>query len=68
MNEPPEGFARYRSRAAVLVRSPSELRALTNRAARKLANGGAQVSDKLRAVRNELEILLALLKAWAEGV
>ncbi len=67
MNEPPEGFARYRTRAAMLIHSPSELRALTQRAARKLAGGGTQISRGLRTVRDELEILLALLKAWAEG-
>ncbi|MCZ6855180.1 MAG: YkvA family protein [Gammaproteobacteria bacterium] len=67
MNEPPEGFSRYRTRAAMLVRTPSELRALSLRATRKLASGGAQVSERLRTVRDELEMLLALLKAWAEG-
>ena len=67
MNEPPEEFTRYRTRAAMLVRSPPELQALALRATRKLAAGGAQVSDRLRAVRGELETLLALLKAWAEG-
>ncbi len=67
MNEPPEGFTLYRTRAAMLVRSPTELRALSLRAARKLADGTTQVSDKLRAVRDELEMLLALMKAWAGG-
>ena len=67
MNEPPEGFAHYRTRAGMLIRSPSELRALTRRAARKLTSDGTRISDALRAVRDELELLLALLKAWAEG-
>ncbi|TDJ23133.1 MAG: DUF1232 domain-containing protein [Gammaproteobacteria bacterium] len=67
MNEPPEGFAHYRTRAGMLIRSPSELRALTRRAARKLTSDGTRISDGLRAVRDELELLLALLKAWAEG-
>ncbi|MCZ6618406.1 MAG: YkvA family protein [Gammaproteobacteria bacterium] len=67
MNEPPEEFARYRTRAAMLIRSPAELRALTVRAAGKLTSGGAQISDRLRAVRDELETLLALLRAWVEG-
>lgn len=67
MNEPPEGFARYRTRAAMLIHSPSELRALTRRAARKLTSDGTRISDGLRTARDELELLLALLKAWAEG-
>ncbi len=67
MNEPPEGFAHYRTRAAMLIRSPSELRALTQKAACKLSSGSTRISHRLRAVRDELELLLALLKAWAEG-
>ncbi len=52
MNESPDGFTRCPTGAAMLVRSPTELRALSSRAARKLAVGA---SDGLRAVRDELE-------------
>jgi len=59
----PEGFARYRTRASVLVRSPQELKALTVRAARKLARS----PEKFAAARGQLNALLALLKAYVSG-
>ncbi len=62
----PAGFARYRTRASVLLRSPDELRALTVRAARKLAGAGG-VSENFSAARGQLNSLLALLKAYASG-
>ena len=67
MNQPLEGFTRYRTRAAMLIRSPSELQALVLRAGRKLSSGADNVAGKIRTVRGELETLLALLKAWAQG-
>ena len=65
-SELPEGFARYRTRASILLRSPDELRALTTRAARKLAGAG-EVSGKFAAARAQLNALLALLKAYVIG-
>ena len=62
----PEGFARYRTRASILVRSPDELSALIGRAARKLSEGGG-VSEKFAAARGQLYALLALLKAYVGG-
>jgi uncharacterized membrane protein YkvA (DUF1232 family) len=62
----PEGFARYRTRASILLRSPDELKALTGRAARKLASSG-EVSEKFAAARDQLNSLLALLKAYVSG-
>jgi uncharacterized membrane protein YkvA (DUF1232 family) len=65
-SEPPEDFARYRTRASILLRSPDELRALTTRAARKLAGAG-EVSEKFAAARAQVNALLALLKAYVSG-
>ena len=62
----PEGFSRYRTRASILLRSPDELRALTGRAARKLADTAA-VSERLGEAREQLSALVALLKAYASG-
>ena len=64
--EQPEGFARYRTRASILLRSPDELAALTARAGRKLA-GVSGVSAKLVAAKDQLGTLLALLRAYASG-
>lgn len=60
----PRNFARYRTRAAVLVRSPEEIKTLAVRAARKAASSS---SLKLETVRAELSSLIALLKAYANG-
>ncbi len=60
----PTQFRRYRSRAATLVRSPDEIRALAARATRKLAGSGG---ERVRAVAGELGALIALLKAYASG-
>jgi uncharacterized membrane protein YkvA (DUF1232 family) len=64
--EPPEGFARYRTRASILLRSPGELKALSVRVTRKLADTGA-VAETFSAARGQLRSLLALLKAYANG-
>ena len=60
----PAQFRRYRSRAAALVRSPEEIRALAARATSKVAGSGG---DRVRAVAGELGALIALLKAYASG-
>ncbi|MFP6835425.1 MAG: DUF1232 domain-containing protein [Pseudomonadales bacterium] len=59
----PEGFARYRTRASMLVRSPDELKALIGRAARKLATA----PEKFAAARDQLISFLGLLKAYVRG-
>ena len=61
----PAGFARYRSRAAVLARSSDELTRLAGQAARKLV--GPMASGRLRSVRSELGLFVALLQAYASG-
>ena len=66
MSKPPSGFARYKSRAAKLISSPDEVLALSTRAADKLANIGS-VSSQFQAVRDELGLLVAMLKAWVSG-
>jgi uncharacterized membrane protein YkvA (DUF1232 family) len=59
----PEEFARYRTRASMLVRSPDELKALIGRAARKLA----AAPEKFSAARGQLNSFLGLLKAYVKG-
>ena len=62
--EPPEGFARYRTRASILVRSPEEIKALAVRAGQKVAaSGGARLEN----VREDLGTFIDLLKAYASG-
>lgn len=64
-SDAPAGFARYRTRASILVRSPNELKGLVARAARKLEGSGA--AGKFAAAREQLKTLLALLRAYASG-
>jgi len=58
------GFARYRSRASVLARSPEEISSLAARAAKKLANSSGL---GLGTMQDELAALIGLLKAYANG-
>ena len=60
----PAGYARFRTRAGALVRSPDEIRALAMRAAQKLASTS---NLKVDSVRGELTSLIELLKAYAGG-
>lgn len=59
-----EQFVRYRSRAALLVRTPAEIKALALRATQKL---GGSAGLSLANVREELASLIALLTAYADG-
>lgn len=59
----PEGFARYRTRASILVHSPDELKGLIGRAARKLA----AAPEKFAAARAQLNSFLGLLMAYVKG-
>jgi uncharacterized membrane protein YkvA (DUF1232 family) len=59
-----EQFLGYRSRAALLVRTPADISALALRATQKL---GGSAGLSLSAVREELASLIALLRAYADG-
>ncbi len=67
MKKPPSGFGRYKSRAAKLLKSPDQVLALSTRAAHKLAGTGAQPSARFQTVREELGLLVAMLRAWVNG-
>ena len=66
MSKPPSGFGRYKSRATQLLKSPEEVLALSTRAANKLAGTG-RLSTRFQSVREELGLLVALLRAWING-
>lgn len=65
MKQSPSGFGRYKSRATKLLKSPEEALALSTRAAKKLA--GTDVSARFQTVRDELGLLVAMLRAWVSG-
>ena len=67
MKKPPSGFGRYKSRAAELLKSPDQVLALSTRAAHKLAGTGGQPSARFQTVREELGLLVAMLRAWVSG-
>ena len=67
MKKPPSGFGRYKSRAAELLKSPDQVLALSTRAAHKLAGTGGQPSARFQTVREELGLLVAMLRAWVNG-
>ena len=67
MKKPPSGFGRYKSRAAKLLKSPDQVLALSTRAAHKLAGTGGQPSARFQTVREELGLLVAMLRAWVNG-
>ena len=66
MSKPPSGFERYRSRATRLIASPEDLTALSIKAANKLARN-TPLSGRFQTVREELGLLVALLRAWING-
>ncbi len=67
MKKPPSGFGRYKSKATKLLKSPDQVLALSTRAARKLAGTGGQPSARFQTVREELGLLVAMLRAWVNG-
>ena len=67
MKKPPSGFGRYKSRAARLLKSPDQVLALSTRAAHKLAGTGGRPSARFQTVREDLGLLVAMLRAWVNG-